>query len=184
MAVQVGRSQISAEAPIPRTCLKDITPTTGRPFMLPHKGSVNFGLSSRPSPLRDKAPLVVWVSNSTNRLQSVATCSDLEHLLTDAIDVVNADGTRIPSSIEREEQSEPGAMNRIRFRTGICLRNITIRIPPKSCVHGDFEKPTYDFVKKLGDYYPLGVGHYMITPRSSRNREKISRYGLVVEVRP
>ena len=158
MADQVGRSQISAEAPIPEACLKEITPTSGRPFMLPPKGSVKFGLSSRPSALRDKAPLVVWVSNPTNRLLWVATCSDLEHLLTDAIDVVSADGTRILSNIEREEQSEPGAKDRVRFRTGACLRNITIQIPPKSCVHGDFEKSTYDFVKRLGDYYSLGLG--------------------------
>jgi hypothetical protein len=58
-----------------------------------------------------------------------------------------------------------------------CLWNFAIPIPPHSCVHVDFEKPSYDFVKDLDAYYELHPGQYLITPHLKQG-ERLSTTGL------
>ena len=66
----------------------------------------------------------------------------------------------------------------------VCSRNVLIRVPPHSCIHGDFDKPTYDLVKDLSETYTLKPGLYTLTSRRRPGEQKQSTEGLTVQVIP
>ncbi len=127
-ANQVGFGQASGEAPLPQACAKEVTPATGEPYMFPPKGSLQFGLSSRPGPLHDNVPLAIWVSNSTDNELAIGTCEDPEDFFPRDFDVFDQEGIRVLSKLEVKIQAGGKYMWQ-------CLRNITVWIPPHSCVH-------------------------------------------------
>ncbi|HEY2038884.1 MAG TPA: hypothetical protein VGG95_04425 [Edaphobacter sp.] len=181
---QVGVSQVSSDPTLPQACAKEVTPATGKPYMFPPKASLQFGLSSRPGPLSEKAPLAIWVSNPTAEESSVMTCEDLGFFFVEGFDVFDHEGVRMLSNMELQDQAHQKLTGRVAPHIKGCLRNFAIPIPPHSCVHGDFEKPNHDFVKYLGDIYPLRIGSYEIRPKLPKQGETSSPHGLTVEITP
>jgi hypothetical protein len=57
--------------------------------MFPPRGSLQYGLSSRPGLLHDNIPLAIWVSNPTDEAASVMTCEDLEYFFVDGFDLLD-----------------------------------------------------------------------------------------------
>lgn len=175
-ADQVGFGQAFGEAPIPQACAKEVTPTTGKPYLFPPRGHLQYGLSLRPGPLRNNVPLAIWVSNTTDQEVAIMTCEDLGYFFVDGFDLLDQEGIRVLSNVEKAQAGGKYLRQ--------CLRNIAIPIPPHSCVHGDFEKPNFDFVKDLSVYYALHPGRYVITPRLLKHGERPPTLGLAFEVAP
>jgi hypothetical protein len=170
---------ISAEiSALPVACAKEVTPATGRPLMFPSEGAVQFGLSSRSSAFRDNAPLAIWVYNPTDKDVGVKTCADLDGFFIGGFDVLDQGGNRVLA--KQEVKAGHSTMRQLMS----CTRNFAINIPARSCVHGDFDHPGYDFVKNLGSMYTLPAGHYQVVPRLKEGEERLSTTGLAVDVTP
>ncbi len=173
-------AQDSGASPLPEACARQVTAATGRPYMFPPKGNLQLGLSA-PAVASRKVPLAIWISNPTEQQAAVFTCSDLGYLFSERLDIMDEEGTRILSNWERDAQARHTSTA---FEMVRCLRNEVIRIPPHSCLHGDFEKPTDDLVKNLSDIYTLPPGRYKVMIKIPDGTKRQSPEGLVVEVIP
>jgi hypothetical protein len=178
LAGQAKDSEVSGAPTVPEACAKEASRATGQPYMLATKRNLQFGFSSRPSPAT-KVPLAIWVSNPTNEEAAVMTCGDLEFFFSSGFDVLDHDGMRVPSKQEVNTRRGPSSDGRL-----VCLRNVLLRVPPHSCIHGDFDKPTYDLVKDLSETYALKPGRYTLTSRPRTGEQKQSTEGLTVQVVP
>jgi hypothetical protein len=169
---------------LPEACAKIVTPESGVPFMFPSQGSAQFGLSSRPSTFSDHAPLAIWVSNPTDQEVGVMTCIDLDGFLIGGFDVLDQSGNRVLANEEMKERDQPGRKGNLGPARQLmaCSRNFALPIPPHSCVHGDFDKPDYDFVKRAR--YTLPAGSYQIVPRLKDGEKRLQTTVLAVEVTP
>jgi hypothetical protein len=164
--------------PLPEACAKEVTTGTGRPFMFPSQGPVQFGLSSRPSAFRDNAPLAIWVYNPTDKEVGVMTCGDLDGFFIGGFDVLDQSENRVLA------KQEVKAGHTVMRELMACTRNFPINIPPHSCAHGDLDHPGYDFVKNLGSMYTLPAGHYRVVPRHKEGKQRLATTGLAVEITP
>ena len=108
------------------------------------------------------------------------TCGDLQFFFTRGLDILDQNGVRVPSKEEANARSRP----RDRVDVFGCGRNILIPVPPHSCMHGNFDKPDYDFVKDLSEIYSLPPGLYTITSKPRTDEQKQPTDGLTVEVIP
>ena len=154
--------------------------------MFPSQGPVQFGLSSRPSTFRDNAPLAIWVSNPTDKEVGIMTCQDLDGFFIGGFDVLDQSGNRVLAKEEVKAKDQPGRRGLMFPARELmaCTRNFPIPIPPHSCVHGDLDRPGYDFVKNLGSMYTLPTGSYQIVPRLKEGEKRLQTTGLSVEVTP
>ena len=59
----------------------------------------------------------------------------------------------------------------------MCKRNMLIHVPPRTCIHGGFDRPEYASDKDLSGVYSLTPGSYTITPRLRTGEEKRSTTG-------
>lgn len=170
-------------SPLPSTCAKEATPSTSYPYMLASKGPLQFGLSFRPGPFHNNVPLAIWVNNPTEEEQLVWTCQDLEQFFISGFDVLDRKGVRMMSKAEVNSGPLMSSLGPDAARDAMtCTRNFPIRIPPHSCVHGDFEKPTFDFVKDLTAFYTLLPGRYEITPRVREGASRPLTKGMTIEI--
>jgi len=176
--------RIGKPATLPDACAKEVTPQSGIPFMFSGKGPVQFGLSSRRSTFREKAPLSIWVSNPTDKEVGVMTCMDLDGFFIGGFDVLDQSGNRVLAKEEVRKENDPGHNVWPARTLSACSRNFPITIPPHSCIHGDFDRPGYDLVKYLGSMYTLPAGIYQIVPRLANGEKRLQTTGLAVEVTP
>jgi len=144
---------------LPKECRDSVSADTGRPVMLPSGGALTWGLSTKPMPFGEAVPVLLWFYNPTDKPQPVWTCQDIDWFWQDGIDVFDSSGHRLLSRAEEEIKKTPGS-EIIRA----CTRNFPIDIPPRSCAHGSFSKPEYDFERDLQRYYSLPPGRYLIVP--------------------
>lgn len=179
LADQVSALQVPNDRLTPESCAREVSASTGMPYMVMSKGALEFGISSRPEPFH-KVPLAIWVSNPTDKEAAVLTCSDLEFFFYREMSVFDQDGHRVPSKQEIKDHAEPAPL-RDQWK---CLRNILRRIPPHGCIHGDLDKPDHDFVKELTDLYVLKPGSYTITARPGASEQKKLPVGLAIQVLP
>jgi len=134
-ADQARGFQVPSDLTVPEACAKEVSASTGQPYMVKTKGILHFGISSRPMPFNN-VTLAIWVSNPTNEEAAVLTCSDLEFFFYRDLSVFDQDGNRVPSTQEIKARTEP-APGRDQW---VCVRNILRRIPPHGCIHGDLDR--------------------------------------------
>lgn len=166
-------------APLSQACAKEVTVSTGSPYMFPAKGPLQFGLSAGPGPFLKSVPMAIWISNVSQEEQSVWTCEDLGYFMVSGFDVLDQKGVRVMSHAEMTSAKYSGGLGRDYKK---CLRNFRIHIPPHSCVHGDLLNPTFDFVKDLAVFYTLPAGHYEITPRTKEGSLRPPQKGMAIEI--
>lgn len=156
------------------------TVDSGQPILFPRVlyrgGHLIWGLSTRPASLGDKLLVVLWFYNPSDAPLSVMTCADIDHFWSREIEVFDSAGKRVLSRAEErrlaEEMRNPGGfVPEEPFR---CWRNFGITIPPRTCLHGSFSAPEYDFARDLDDYYRLPPGRYSLVPIRRGEPERAS----------
>lgn len=178
--------RIDAAGPLPQECAKDVSKDTGRPIMLPRRGDLQWGISSRPAIYGEKVPVLLWLYNPTDKPQPVWTCMQIDYFWLLGLDVFDSAGQRV-LDIQEEKDKErerarkadlnlldwPPANNTnltVQFLSQTsdcpfgCDRNFPIDIPPHTCVHGTFSNQAYDFARDLRNYYSLSPGKYFLVP--------------------
>jgi len=147
---------------------------TGQPILF-QRGHLIWGLSTKPASLGDKLVVVLWLYNPSESPSSVMTCSDIDHFWLREIELFDSAGKRILSRVEEtriaEEKQNPGAFAPDGFQ---CFRNFAITIPARTCLHGSFSDPQYDFARDLNTYYTLPPGRYSLMPISKGEPEQAS----------
>jgi hypothetical protein len=144
-------------ASVPQECAKEVADDTGEPTTFPFDGPLQWGISTRPA--RSGSPLVVllWIANSTEKLERVATCSDIDRFWLFAIDVVHESGHVVPWRGGKVRNTEDDGL--------FCFRNFAITIAPHTCRHTTFTEHEFDFSRDLQTIYDLPPGKYFIVPR-------------------
>jgi len=114
---------------------------------------------------------LLWIENTTDQPQSVATCTDIDRFWLDGIDVFDSSGHRVPSLTEEKEKKPPPGKTLPGWIL-VCTRNFAIQIPPRTIMHGTFSSLPYDFSRDLTTYYSLPPGRYIVVPakRGQDNR--------------
>jgi hypothetical protein len=165
------------------------TPDTGQPILF-QRGHLIWGLSTRPVSLGDKLPVLLWFYNPSEAPLSVMTCGDIDHFWSREIEVFDSTDKRVLSRAEEkrlaEEKRNPGVfLPEQPFR---CWLNFAITVPPRTCLHGSFSAPEYDFARDLNSYYQLPPGRYSLVPISigkpqqASGRETVQRLTLPITV--
>jgi hypothetical protein len=155
------QQQPSVES-VPRECAEEVSPDTGEPFMF-RRGPLIWGLSARPAAHGQKLLVLLWLYNPTDKLLSVATCGDIDYFWAWQIAVFDSAGRPVLSRVEDRQKKENDTSRRI----FVCGRNFLISVPSRTCLHGSFSKPEYDFARNLEDYYSLRAGRYLIIPKET-----------------
>lgn len=171
---QVGKD------PLPKECEKEITADTGRPVMFFTANPISWGLSTRPVPVGEPDPVLLWLFNSTDHPRSVMTCSDIDWFW-GALDVFDSQGRRV---LGPEEQKRRRSAGKIEGITGgieglwVCSRNFGIEIPAHACMHTTFTNAAYDFARDIRRYYQLSPGQYVLLPgmtNPTKGESRLSR---------
>jgi hypothetical protein len=156
------KQRTASAPPLPAECAKDVTDDTGLPVMLPSKGPLTWGLSTRPAAYGDEIPVILWLDNPTDKPQPVWTCMNIDWFWLSGILVFDSAGQRVLNVSEEKQFRESGTKPPAGRELMGCTRNFPINIPPHTCMHGIFSQPAYDFVRDLRTYYSLPPGRYFI----------------------
>jgi hypothetical protein len=164
------RESTSAEA-VPKECATAASADTGQPTMLPSRGVVTWGLSTKEVTYGNPVTVLLWLYNPTDQPQSVWTCQDIDWFWLGGIDVFDGSDHRVLTrgEVKQNEQSSAGG-TMLPACVFACTRNFPIEIAPHSCAHTTFSKPAYDFARDLATYYSLPPGHYFLV-RAERDQD-------------
>ena len=156
---------------VPKECAATASADTGQPTMLPSRGSVNWGLSTKDATYGDPVSVLLWLYNPTDKPQSVWTCMDIDWFWLGGIDVFDGSGHRVLTRAEvKQKERSPAGGTMLSACAFVCTRNFPIEIAPHSCAHTTFSKPAYDFARDLATYYLLPPGHYFLV-RAERDQD-------------
>ena len=149
--------------PLPKNWTAEISPDTGTPVILLSRGPLRWGISTRPAHAGQPVSVLLWIENTTDQPQSVATCTGIDRFWLYGIDVFDSFGHRVPSLTEEKEKKPPPGKT-LPGWIEMCTRNFAIQIPSRTIMHGTFSKLPYDFSRDLTTYYSLPPGRYIVVP--------------------
>jgi|SRR5579872_3198578 len=148
---------------------------TGQPIMF-QRGRLIWGLSTRPVTVGETLFVLLWIYNPSDEPQSVMSCMDIDWFWARDIEILDSAGKHVASRAEERRAEEARKSNGpVPRLMEVCTRNFPITIPPKTCLHGSFARPEYDFARDLNYFYALPAGRYSLVPIVQKRTGQISR---------
>jgi hypothetical protein len=166
-AIQL-QQQAVAPSP-PKLCAAAASEDTGRAVIFRSDGPLTWALSTQPALYGDAVPVLLWLSNPTDKPIPVMTCQDIDFFWSSGVALFDSAGHRVLTHREEKEKLRDAGQQNVPVCIFSCTRNFPIDIAPHSCAHTNFSQRAYDFSRDLEAYYSIPPGHYVLVPAKPGN---------------
>jgi hypothetical protein len=174
-AAEREQKRAALAPPPPTECAAAVTGDTSCPLIFRSYGGLTWALSTRPAWYGDGVPVLLWLSNSTDKPIPVMTCGDIDLFWSGGLALFDSAGHRV---LNRREEEEKKLRDSGQPNAGACVfsctRNFAIEIAPHTCAHTNFSQNAYDFSRYLDTYYSISPGHYILGSANSADGCEIS----------